>query len=345
MKADSLRIVLNKQDNKLISYKEGSYEDCKKIVGTLTKKEFYYLGGRFINSPHTCYRLVAYYNNTLPIGFIEGYDFTKSDHTITIVVALDKNFRGRDIAQTLIKKLVLDALSHKIKTKDKLYAVIGTVYRENIASIKCIEKTGLFIRNELNDRTNSEQILYLKYATNHGHGPKYKMPYDLNKYLNDFRWGLVYDHKFIDNPSEEDWDKHYKTLSLQEFEKLKAGCCWDYVNFEAEYFRNNYIFKPICYYAEDTNYQTHTWLCFWDNDILWVFESSWKKYKGLTPYKDEKEMLSVYSRRLLDGWKKDMPSSKDVKIYKYDAGKSLVGLNCVEFMNKCKSNKPIYVGK
>ena len=152
---------------------------------------------------------------------------------------------------------------------------------------------------------------------------------DLNEYLNEFKWACCYrtnDKWYINqDPSEKTWSDNYITLTSKQFLQLKAGCCWDYVNFEYMYFKENFPTYPIkCYYFEIKNSITHTWLCFL-SDGYNIFESSFKSYIGIYHYKTEEEMLNRYIPLLLKR------QNDSYKVYSYIPTEKQ--LNCEEFAN------------
>ena len=85
-------------------------------------------------------------------------------------------------------------------------------------------------------------------------------PQDLNEYLNQINWACVIkdnEYKILDGNNKHDWEA-YKILKPNELLFIEAGCCWDFVNFEYHYFKNNFPQYPIkCYYIESEE---------WDKD-------------------------------------------------------------------------------
>ena len=127
-------------------------------------------------------------------------------------------------------------------------------------------------------------------------------PEELNKYLNNFG----YDNNISANP------KSYRSLSPKKFLKLHKGICWDFAEFEAEYFKEvfaNYRFtiqelkndKYSLYFYQQEDGKgnaTHTWLAYMDNDMVYVIESSWGEMMGVHKYTSEDEMINDYVSKL-----------------------------------------------
>ena len=80
-----------------------------------------------------------------------------------------------------------------------------------------------------------------------------------------------------------DWSR-YKTIPITLFPKVKAGTCWDFVNFEHNFFKVNDI-PHNCYLfvseADDGSTVTHTFIIFQYGKNEYWFESAWKKYQGI----------------------------------------------------------------
>ena len=127
-------------------------------------------------------------------------------------------------------------------------------------------------------------------------------PEELNKYLNNFG----YDNNISANP------KSYRSLSPKKFLKLRKGICWDFAEFEAEYFKEvfaNYSFTiqelkndkySLYFYQQEDGKSnaTHTWLAYMDNDTVYVIESSWGEMMGIHKYTSEDEMINDYVSKL-----------------------------------------------
>ena len=131
----------------------------------------------------------------------------------------------------------------------------------------------------------------------------------LNIMLNEYRYGIIVN----DIPISSDIDYlKYHSLSQKEFERHKIGTCWDYVNYEAWYFQHvlnmtlttyslqndtfsiYYIQHEIITHNNERYFPSHTWLAFKINNIIYSFESSWKKYKGIKVYTSEHDMYEYY---------------------------------------------------
>lgn len=156
-----------------------------------------------------------------------------------------------------------------------------------------------------------------------------------NKYMNKtFIYGLAINGVINKNTTAEDYDKLYKFTNPAQFEKQNGGICWDYVTYEADYFRKNFpSIKYKAYYVifdNKNNLPTHTFIILSINDQYIYFESSFKKVQGVYSAKSEKDIINF----VLD----NMSSSTDLMKYPYYVFKynpldpNLDGLSCSEFM-------------
>ena len=170
-----------------------------------------------------------------------------------------------------------------------------------------------------------------------------------NKELNTADYGIVVNGKPYTGKNI-DYNK-YKTLSPKEFEKYYTGICWDYTEYEANQFEEIFDFKHTLndlrekeysmYYMvlknKDGDTSCHTWLAYKLYGKIYSFESSWEKYKGITEFSSEEDMLYNY----ISKYKKEY-SEGEVVISKYPKNTKF-GLGCEEFMNRCiNTGKVIY---
>lgn len=157
---------------------------------------------------------------------------------------------------------------------------------------------------------------------------------EFNKELNGYDYGVVVKNKPIHDLSSVDTQQYY-TISADTFAHHKIGTCWDYVNYEADWFRKNSITYK-CYFAimgesGKRVTPTHTFLTFKDKEgkVYW-FESSWGGNQGVREYKGEKELLDDF----IDRFTKRRSKWQEVDIYEYRPSGTFVNLNSMDFINK-----------
>jgi hypothetical protein len=120
----------------------------------------------------------------------------------------------------------------------------------------------------------------------------------LNNRLNGYWWGCVVDNEVA--PDDTHYWEMYTTVTPRVFDKLKTGCCWDYCNYQADYFDRHFPnIKYSLYYIDSDEFDkqestNHTWLGFWYGDKIYAFESSWKRFKGIHEFKSEDDMINWY---------------------------------------------------
>jgi hypothetical protein len=175
------------------------------------------------------------------------------------------------------------------------------------------------------------------------------------KWLNDvlikYDWAQVVNGKKL--PGDK-WDeKNYRTLDPTIFELLRAGCCWDYVVYEQEWFKKYFPFiKTHLYYAEggieSRAYQTHTWISFeipYD-PCVYVFEASFKKHTGIHKFtKNPESGFSAMKDSIIYWFMNIFPNPNYTGVV-YEVTKPIrKGMNTEEFMGHCIRNGKIVYKK
>lgn len=155
----------------------------------------------------------------------------------------------------------------------------------------------------------------------------------LNDRLNDYEYMVPNNGNPITHIKNDDFVKYYILLSPNEFEKYRGGVCWDYVAYEAMYFRAKYPnIKFETYYQIIDNRNdnpTHTFLIFEFNKKWYWFESSWKPNCGVYGFDNKSDCIEYIMQKLkLSG------KNYGTYICKFDAtDATMYGMNCVGYMN------------
>ena len=155
----------------------------------------------------------------------------------------------------------------------------------------------------------------------------------LNDRLNDYEYIIPNNGNPITHIKNDDFIKYYVLLSPNEFEKYKGGVCWDYVAYEAMYFRAKYPnIKFETYYQVIDNRNdnpTHTFLIFEFNKKWYWFESSWKINCGIYGFDNKSDCIEYIMQKL------KLPGKNyGTYICKFDAtDATMYGMNCVGYMN------------
>ena len=155
----------------------------------------------------------------------------------------------------------------------------------------------------------------------------------LNDRLNNYEYMVPNNGNPITHIKNDDFIKYYVLLSPNEFEKYKGGVCWDYVAYEAMYFRSKYPnIKFETYYQVIDNKNdnpTHTFLIFEFNKKWYWFESSWKPKCGVYGFDNKYDCIEYIMQKL------KLPGKNyGTYICKFDAtDATMYGMNCVGYMN------------
>ena len=315
------------------------YKTCKSIYEQLSKKDkiainAYGTSTVFSDGDEVVKRYCCTID-TVPVGFMEYSRY--NDGYTYISIAILSEYRGKpyNIANRFI------TLAKKDNTNIRYVA-----NKKNLASQKFIEKHPEF---KLADKTRDCYVYeYQKSKSNNN--DKELMIEAFNKELNTADYGILINGK-VYTGKNIDWRK-YKTISPKDFEKYFAGTCWDFAEYEAKQFEEVFGFKHTLndlkekeysmYYMqiEDNNMcPSHTWIVYKLNGKIYLFESSWMKYQGITEYNTEEEMVKDYIKKhRKESHDKDNP----IIVTKYKPNEKF-GLTPEKFMRRCiDQGKVIY---
>jgi ADP-ribose pyrophosphatase YjhB (NUDIX family) len=116
-----------------------------------------------------------------------------------------------------------------------------------------------------------------------------KSPYDLLDYMKQFKYGWFTRGGVVHNGSEGIPGDFYHNFHLQSPHQLahnKVGVCWDYVEFERQWFTENEYKFAIFYIVlnNGSTQPTHTFLVYNIGSHNYWFECAWEKYHGIHRY-------------------------------------------------------------
>ena len=168
---------------------------------------------------------------------------------------------------------------------------------------------------------------------------KFQEIIDFNTKLNNYEYIIPSSGKLT--VTSEDFMKYYKVLTPKEFETYKGGVCWDYVAYEAEYFKKHFPFvKFKTYFVVSINgitQPTHTFILFNYNGYVYWFESSWKSMHGIYKFKNENDALDYICKVL----RESVENYKEQYITTFDPlDKKLFGMSCAEYMGYMEKRLP-----
>lgn len=157
---------------------------------------------------------------------------------------------------------------------------------------------------------------------------------EFNDKLNKMEYIIPNNGNIITQIKANDFLTKYYLLTPDEFIKYNGGICWDYVTYEAIYFKKYFPsikFKTFYHEIVDNIANpTHTFLIFKYHNYYYWFESSWKTHIGIYKFKSENDALNYIINNLIEFGGSNMI---DKFIVEYDAtNKKLFGMNCIEYM-------------
>lgn len=152
----------------------------------------------------------------------------------------------------------------------------------------------------------------------------------LNKIKNLFNELIKWDMNILVNNSElvklDQFDySQYKTIPIYLIDKFKVGLCWDFVNYQSNFFKKHNIDYESYILIYKDSYANHTFnIIKIDNKMYW-FEASWVKFRGIHEISSISDVIYKLNK---DGYfiKSDL--------YKYNEEGMDNNLTPIEFINK-----------
>lgn len=169
--------------------------------------------------------------------------------------------------------------------------------------------------------------------------------FEVMNLLQNIEYGWIDKNKTKHHSICKQFDKNYILQSPKEVIKNKIGVCFDQVELERYYFKNNdwdirtYF---ICYYT-DNECSSHTFLTFKKDNFFYWFEHSWEKYKGINRYNTLKELLKDVKEKFILSEIKSNYNKNNLLIREYS--KPNYHITTLEFYKHCEINKPINIDK
>lgn len=151
----------------------------------------------------------------------------------------------------------------------------------------------------------------------------------------DWDYGVMDNGKKITEEHLDEYDfSKYKTTPLEKLKKTKIGVCWDFVNYQHDFFKKNGIEDEsyLMFINRSDNSDdavTHTFSVINIGDKKYWFESSNWKYRGIHEIESYEDVIDILSKQNLD-------STKDsfwMGVYKYNPDGLDRGLSGDDFMD------------
>lgn len=182
-----------------------------------------------------------------------------------------------------------------------------------------------------------------------------KVPYDYSptavcedmvRDLKRYAYGIPVNGKVQNVPSSEYFDKHYRLLSPDEFEKYGGGVCWDYVEFMEGYLdAYGYSCKKYYISTDTKDGDTHTFITVDDGEGGLLYpESSFKLIEGLHKVKNVEEAIKMITSKMFEV-NNNSKKYSEIKYYVWEyTGHPEYGSNCVQCTEYFSKGEPFYEG-
>ena len=182
-----------------------------------------------------------------------------------------------------------------------------------------------------------------------------KIPYDYSptavcedmvRDLKRYAYGIPVNGKVQNVPSSEYFDKHYRLLSPDEFEKYGGGVCWDYVEFMEGYLdAYGYSCKKYYISTDTKDGDTHTFITVDDGKGGLLYpESSFKLIEGLHKVKNVEEAIKMIASKMFEV-NNNSKKYSEIKYYVWEySGHPEYGSNSVQCTEYFSKGEPFYEG-
>lgn len=164
---------------------------------------------------------------------------------------------------------------------------------------------------------------------------------------NKLNYGFTYRGKiYTDNKPDfnDNMNKFYKLRKGENFIKSGYGVCWDFCEFERDFFVNTGI-KHECYFIVNFLIRvqggpTHTFLIYEQNGKWFWFEYAWFNYRGIWQYNSREDALCDIVNKFIN---LNAQQYNHTELYKTKSAKA--GLNTFTFCEHCFNGEKIDIRK
>ena len=167
---------------------------------------------------------------------------------------------------------------------------------------------------------------------------------DIMKLMDEIDYGWV----------DKDGNKHiklqgfadnYRLQTPEELIKNKLGVCWDQVELERYYFKQEGIDIKSYFivHYDDNKCPCHTFASFEENNKFYWFEHAWEKHRGIREFSSEKELLKEVKKCFIELELKDGYDEDCLFIYNYPTPKEHIGV--VEFYKNAEKGDIVLHGE
>ena len=272
---------------------------------------------------------------------VAGYIFIgdKTDKGFINSLYVDKKYRKQGIASRLLKDAIHKYGGYDLTVSKSNKVAIGMYTKRGFVEDSSRTK-GSMVYMKLDSKVHESAILESSKCPD-------EVPddiIDLLKRLNSYDYGYIKDGKKVNGM--ENFFNDYRSLTISEFERYKIGVCWDYVHYEANWFKKH-GYKCDTFYVqvqdEAGDCPSHTYLVFYlsDSDKVYYFESSWGKYSGIEAFDNISQLHSTIKDRHIQYYNtksKCDPSSYFIEKFNAEST-SWEHLKCGEYMVKVSKGR------
>lgn len=204
------------------------------------------------------------------------------------------------------------------------------------------------IYTTMNPRLNRLQTVFGEAGTDSS------IPEDITDFYNElsknYKYGAVKNGKPVKNINNFDFYSDYNSITPKEFEKYKAGICYDFVHYEALWFqKNGYQFETYYLeaYDEDGDCPSHTFLVFYlpDSKKAYYFDPPNNRGKGIEEFNSKTELLNTVKNRFIEERDVKCDASKTICVRYTATSTSLEHIGCMDYYQKASNGRTRAVGE
>ena len=160
---------------------------------------------------------------------------------------------------------------------------------------------------------------------------------EFHKRMRSMKYGFIVNNKIVNSG----YDK-YRTIPLPLIEKFNVGICWDFVNYQQDFFNRNGISSTAYFFiakneVNDGKMVTHTFNVLSIDGKTYWFEAAFKKHSGIYEIKSYNDVIKVLLEEYGDKYDEYIVSTYNTK------GMDL-NLTSEQFINKA-CNQVVKRGK
>lgn len=166
-------------------------------------------------------------------------------------------------------------------------------------------------------------------------------PEEVLELMDDIKYGWTSEEGiFYDKLDYTNADK-YKLFGPREIIKRGTGVCWDQVELERYYLKNNKLDVKtyFLYYEDGINDESHTFLTYKKDGKFYWMEHAWNAFVGIHEYGTMNELLQDVKKKFVSTFLADAMIEERLHCYLYDKPRGVLTVD--EFYLHCKEGELI----